>query len=213
MVRSTGFTSDICSNQNAMSYIGLNNYCSNTLLNNNTWREGICDSAYFENVLNFKVSAMTSDTCSEGVAICSSTEVGSSAYKAFDNNSTTAWGSQSLSSFQQEIQQWVGFHFNNSQKIYKIYAAYGSWGGSSARFDVSYTIETSSNGSSWTDTNIHTPKLDKEANTLFSPVTVNINLNTAYIRLRAISGYHTYFGDYSNQVTMADLQFYCRQNV
>lgn len=47
-----GFTD----NANAMSYIGLSNYASNTLLGDPTWRAAIADSTYSESVLNFKRS-------------------------------------------------------------------------------------------------------------------------------------------------------------
>lgn len=66
LVRCTNWISDICGNQSAMSYIGLNNYCANTLLANADWLEGICNSTYFESVLNVKVPVMTSNTTPSG---------------------------------------------------------------------------------------------------------------------------------------------------
>ena len=53
LVRSTSFVSAVCGNAQAMSYIGGNNYASNTLLDNSSWRTGISNSSYYTSVLNF----------------------------------------------------------------------------------------------------------------------------------------------------------------
>lgn len=79
----------ITDNSTAMSYIGLNNYASNTLLANATWCEAICNSEYFESVLNVKVPAMTSNTTPSGVV--SDEESSANAYTAFDNDVSTRY--------------------------------------------------------------------------------------------------------------------------
>ena len=85
LVRCTDWISDITGNQSAMSYIGLNNYCANTLLADADWFEAICNSTYIESVLNVKVPTMTSNTTPSGECIANS-EYGANyaAYKAFD---------------------------------------------------------------------------------------------------------------------------------
>ena len=69
LVRSTTFASDVTADSTAMSYIGLNNYASNTLLGDATWCSAICNSTYFESVLNVKVPTMTSATTPSGTVI------------------------------------------------------------------------------------------------------------------------------------------------
>ena len=93
LVRSTTFATDLCSNESAMTYIGLNDYCANKLLADSTWLEAICNSAYFEKVLNVKVPTMKSNTTrADGVTpsgVCKDNESSSRAYIAFDGNDTT----------------------------------------------------------------------------------------------------------------------------
>lgn len=90
MARSTDWASSVCANQTAMGYIGNNDYCADTLLADATWRIAICNSAYFESVLNVKVPTMTSDTTPSGEASASSLYRNDvyQAWKAFDGAST-----------------------------------------------------------------------------------------------------------------------------
>ena len=44
LARSTTWASDICNNESAMTYIGLNDYCANKLLADSTWLEAICNA-------------------------------------------------------------------------------------------------------------------------------------------------------------------------
>ena len=86
-------------NATAMSYIGLNNYASNTLLADSTWCSAICNSTYFESVLNVKAPIMTSDTTPSGyVASANNYASGYNPYKAFDGNDSTCWKLPSASS-------------------------------------------------------------------------------------------------------------------
>ena len=87
LVRSTGFASSVCANSTAMTDIGANNYCANTLLADSTWRTAICNSTYFESVLNKKVPTMTSDTAPSGSCFGSNPyTTGYECYKAFDGD-------------------------------------------------------------------------------------------------------------------------------
>lgn len=109
----------ICANSTAMTDIGANNYCANTLLDDATWCTAICNSTYFESVLNVKVPTMTSNTTPSGECI-KSTRYGSGntyeAYKAFDNNNTTIWCSTTADS-----NAYVGYAFPNPVKICKVF--------------------------------------------------------------------------------------------
>lgn len=78
MKRSTTWASSVTSNQSAMTYIGLNDYCANKLLADSTWRTAICNSTYFENVLNVKIPTMTSATAPSGAV------TGSTPYPGWD---------------------------------------------------------------------------------------------------------------------------------
>ena len=91
LVRSITFATDICSNESAMTYIGLNDYCANKLLDDSTWLEAICDSEYIEKVLNKSVPTLTSNTGYDGgVAFCSEAITNYEAYKAFNNKTDLA---------------------------------------------------------------------------------------------------------------------------
>lgn len=76
--------------EDAMRYIGLNNYAANTLLDDPEWFEGIVNSTYFERVRNVKVPIMTSDTAPSGIASANSISPYSGgikyAYGVFDGN-------------------------------------------------------------------------------------------------------------------------------
>lgn len=77
----------ITDNQTAMGYIGNNDYAADTLLADATWLEAICNSDYFESVLNVKVPTMTSNTTPSGNA--SANFASTNAWKAFDNDDGT----------------------------------------------------------------------------------------------------------------------------
>lgn len=75
------YSENITKNQSAMSYIGLSNYASDTLLADETWFAAILDSPYYESVDNAKVPTMSSNTTPEGECIGDN---GNGLYKAFD---------------------------------------------------------------------------------------------------------------------------------
>lgn len=115
LVRSTTWASTITADSSAMSYIGLNNYCSNTLLSDTTWRTAICNSTYFESVLNVKVPTMTSNTTPEGVASAESTlSAGYSAWRAFDRTNTP-WLSGNG-----HINSWIAYAFTTEINLCRV---------------------------------------------------------------------------------------------
>ena len=125
MVRSTTWATDTCSNQTAMSYIGLNNYCANTLLANNAWLNAICNSSYFESVLNVKVPTMTDDTHPSGEVIVNGNYSAVSSwapYKAFDNDNTTAFGMYGYAS------SYIGYGFITPIKCLMATVTYRGYG-------------------------------------------------------------------------------------
>lgn len=89
LVRSTAFVSGICGDSNAMTYIGSDNYASDTLLDDVTWCTAIANSAYVESVLNVKTPDMTSNTAPSGVCSAYGGFSNADAWKAFDGNTST----------------------------------------------------------------------------------------------------------------------------
>ena len=92
LVRSTTWASAVTANSIAMTYIGANNYCTNKMLDDSTWCTAICNSIYFESVLNVKVPTMTGYTTPSGEVFYSSGTNESNPYYSwnlFDNNDST----------------------------------------------------------------------------------------------------------------------------
>ena len=107
------YSPSISSDPIAMSCIGANNYAADTLLADSDWCEAICNSAYFESVLNVKVPAMTSNTAPEGVVSAYNNNYSNYPWHAFDGDSTTSsdiWASESLST-------WIQYQFTAPKKI------------------------------------------------------------------------------------------------
>lgn len=116
LVRSTTFASSITANSTAMADIGGNNYASNTLLVNSTWLTAICDSTYFESVLNKKIPTMTSNTEPSGTCFGSSYfNVSHPYYCAFDGSTSTSWLPARTSS---STGQYIGYTFPSNVKAY-----------------------------------------------------------------------------------------------
>ena len=119
LVRSTTFATDICSNESAMIYIGLNDYCTNKLLADNTWCEAILSSAYFNKILKALIPTMTSNTGSDGSEASASSVFNNedeySSYKAFDNNDSTSWLSNNNVN-----DAYITYKFNKDVTIYFI---------------------------------------------------------------------------------------------
>lgn len=113
LVRSTSFATDLCVNETAMTYIGLNNYCANKLLADSTWSEAICNSTYFEKVLNVKVP---SNPPSANV-LYSSYYAGQPANNVFDNNPSTTWSSEFLN---YNGKEYIGYKFDSKVCIKKL---------------------------------------------------------------------------------------------
>lgn len=122
MVRSTTWVSDICANSLAMTGIGSNNYCANALLGNSTWRTAICNSTYFESVLNVKVPTMSGSSTPSGVGTVSESSAAvadRAGYKAFDGvkNANNYWQTAGRSTNNED---WIEFTFPSAVKIYRI---------------------------------------------------------------------------------------------
>jgi len=145
LVRSKQFASDVCANATAMSYIGLNNYASNTLLADATWCSAICNSTYFESVLNAKVPTMTSNTTPSGECFGSSYD--NAYYLAFDNSQSTYWNCTDSAT----LPQYVGYDFKTPTLCKKAIIAQPLSGGSAYYISVSNCKIQGYDGTNWID--------------------------------------------------------------
>lgn len=91
LVRSTTFATDICNNESAMTYIGLNDYCAWSLLDDDTWNEAICNSNYFEKVLNVHLDILNSSSTEATHGGGAIVNIVGKPYQAFDNDESTSW--------------------------------------------------------------------------------------------------------------------------
>lgn len=203
--RSTGFSSDICASSVAMTAIGLNNYCSDALLSDSTWLAAICGSTYFESILNTKVPTMTSNTTPSGVASADS-EYSTSyqAYKVFDNNNSTYYLGNTVSSGSSVFGNglWIQYEFVNAVKIFKVYVLPN---------DLSATIKNMVLKGSNDGTNFTTIKSFTETISGSNAWNGIVNSETAYkyIRLEMSQSTST-----SGRVAqLKEVQFYGRKDV
>ena len=142
LVTAKAFIDEIVADATAMSYIGLNNYCANTLLADSDWCTGICNSAYKESVMNAKIPTMTSDTTPSGTASASSVYSTNSAWYSMDGNNTSFWHSNQASS------HWLRYQFADAicGKCFEFASR-----NTSGRIATSLKLQGSNDGNTWTD--------------------------------------------------------------
>ena len=192
MARSTTWASTICANADAMARVGKYDYCSDALLSNSTWCTAICNSTYFESVLNVKVPVMTSNTTPSGE--CGSTPVCNASYpafQAFDNNDGTE---ASLQTANTTALIYYVFPTPVEIKKFKYYVTIGG------NPQTTISIKYSDDGSNWTT-------VDKSF-----PYTLG---DTSEYVIDVVSGKHTYWGlervtDVAKGSVAKTIQFYGR---
>lgn len=202
LVRSTTFATDICSNESAMTYIGLNNYCANKLLADSTWSEAIYNSTYFEKVVNAKVPTMTSNTAPSGKCFASHSSNNSAPYHAFDKTSTE-WISSTTPN---EANKSIGYIFTKPVCIKRLYNKNSDDGTHIIKTFILQGSNDTTNGIDGTWTDITTINNDKPS-TRHGETTYNITNNEYYNAYRIFitkTGYHT---------AVTELQFYGREEV
>lgn len=173
LVRSTTFASSICADSTAMTYIGANDYCADTLLANSTWRTAICNSTYFESVLNVKVPTMTSNTTPSGVASASSVwQSGYEAYKAFNGKSSQSIGWVGSNS---NAGQYVTYQFPTAIKPYLFDYKGGYYNGSKGL--SKFKIRASNDGNTYVEL---TGEKTNSDGTLHTKQSITQNLGNAY---------------------------------
>ena len=146
LVRCTNWISDICGNQSAMSYIGLNNYCANTLLADADWRDGIIDSTYMESVLNAKVPTMTSNTTPSGEVSASSLYSDRQYFYLFDGVYDPT---HSLLFSNNSVGQWFKYMFVDAIKV--SFIKFTWYNGLPSQSPITFKVQGSNDDSEWSD--------------------------------------------------------------
>ena len=209
LVRSTTFATDICSNESAMIYIGLNDYCANKLLSDSTWCTAICNNAYFEKVLNKSVPTLTSNTGSDGGEVIIENPNGesfkSNAYKVFDGNTAPSSYTElvNLGSGKSRI----GYKFVRPVIFKKFW--FRNRPNSALRAIKTFKIQGSNDNDTWDDLTDVITNPNNNASTEYTNYTVSSNSNNSYsyISLVPLSGYQTG----TDEAWISSTQFYCRE--
>ena len=141
LVRSTSFASGTCGDSTAMTYIGSNNYASDTLTMDGTWLAAINNSAYFTSVLNTSNPTMASNTAPSGICSARNTASGYYPYYAFDNNGNTVWYDNN----NPNNNTWIQYQFAAAIKAKKI-----SITSTVAQAVSDFTLNASNDGNTWT---------------------------------------------------------------
>jgi len=203
LVRSTSFITDICTNSYAMTCIGANNYASNTLLADSTWAQAICNSTYFESVLNVKVPTMTSMTTPSGTVFESGEHSGRSdpGWHAFDSNANTYWISAADTS-----NNYCGYDFGESVCLRKFYVSIVRGNQPPSR---TISIQASNDNSSY----ITLDSFNYTASESRQTVEKIINNNNSYRYYRVFCAQSLSSVSSNYHIQFATIQFYCRENV
>lgn len=188
MARSTTWASNVTADSSAMTYIGLNDYCANKLLADAAWLNAICNSTYFESVLNVKVPTMTSSTAPSGEVIQSR----GNGWGAFDGNPNT--DSRWVAGQGSQI-DYLGYIFTENVKLYKFKISY-----SSVVQSCNYRLQAYKNGT-WTDESESMSSLSTNKNLDASEIS---DRHRIYISSQTLVSGSSYYGN------IVELQFYGR---
>lgn len=144
LVRNTSWATSITASEDAMTYIGLNNYCADTLLADDTWMTAICNSTYFESVLNDKIPTMTGETTPSGECFGTNNARGGTKWGVF-SGSDGDWTSGNNSN-----EGYLGYIFDHIMRPYLITSKIrGSWSTGSVTYTYSY--QSSADGTTYDD--------------------------------------------------------------
>lgn len=149
MARSTTWAASVTSNQSAMSYIGLNDYCSEALLSNLDWSTAICNSNYMTSVLDAKVPTMTSNTTPYGTAFAylnTSTDA-LGPYTSFDGKTTSTAASYGASMPAGHNSSYVGYVWREATAVKKVTFHLIRH----QRINARVKIQGSNDGDTWSD--------------------------------------------------------------
>ena len=197
LVTAKGLIDGIVADATAMSYIGLNNYCANTLLADADWLSGIANSTYKETVLNVKVPVMTSNTTPSGVASASSEHM--PAYQAFNGNTSSGWQSNSVANHSGD---YIAYKFSQSVCVKYVETYIGLHNATGTNITVK--VRASNDNANWTDL---TDSFTANLNNLKTVALDNTN-SYLYYQIYIVSG-----GITNSRARCTLLQFYGREDV
>lgn len=195
LVTAKAFIDGIVADATAMSYIGLNNYCADSLIADSEWLTGIANSTYKEAVLNVKAPTMTSNTTPSGEA-SASTEYDSShkAFHAFDGNGTTSW----VPLLSANPPHWIKYKFASPicAKVF-VYNTYPN------KRTGTFKVQGSNDDSTWADlTDALTAIRDGQEHSVI------LNNSNTYMYYRMYITTQTKYG-----TSHSTIQFYGREDV
>ena len=201
LARSTTFATDICSNDSAMTYIGLNDYCANKLLADSTWLKAICSTSetLLKKVLNVYIPKMINNTAPSGQCFASHSDSNSAPYRAFDKISTE-WNSSTTPN---EANKSIGYIFTKPVCIKCLYNKNSNDGTHIIKTFILQGSNDTTNGidGTWTDiTTISNESTERNGETTYD--IVNNKYYKAYRIFITKTGYHT---------SVQELQFYGRE--
>ena len=206
LVRSTTWASDICNNESAMTYIGLNDYCANKLLADSTWLTAICNSAYFKKVLNIKVPNLISNTGDDGGIASASSQWNDTSmpYLSFNGDTSKMEG---WSANTDNAGEWLNYEFPTAIKPYMFDYKSGNYiyNFTNNKALKAFKIQGSNDGTDYTDL---TDEIECPDINLHSQVLLTKNLNVSYKHIRLYITQKT--GTYAFN-GVAVLQFYGRE--
>ena len=204
LVRSTAFASGITGNNTAMNYIGSDNYASNTLLGDATWLTAICNSTYFESILNVKVPTMTTNTTPAGyvASVSSQYDGNKSGFAAFDNDPSTSWITNVTN---HNTPCWIDIEFPAAVKGFMY--SYDNNAGL-VGFTQNFKVQGSNDGNTYYDLTDTLNEGEHSRGGLIMSNTVN---SSTYTHYRLYINSQTGNGSYTGY--MSTLQFYGREDV
>lgn len=191
------YSASVTTSADAMSLIGQNNYCANTLLADATWCEAIGKSEYVESVCNVKVPKMTSNTTPSGVCSASTVSGSNYAYMAFDEVAGNAWMATSGTN------QSVTYKFTES-KLIKLVTLQVLIDSAAARVK-NFKVQGSNDGVTYTD--IKSCVYENNHNLQAFELSEN-ETSYQYLRVYVTDNYNT-----SLYISITALQFYGREDV
>lgn len=206
LVRSTTWASGVTANSTAMTDIGANNYCANTLLDDATWCDAICNSTYFESVLNVKVPTMTSNTTPSGECITSNEQPAYRAYNAFDSSVySTIWATVNGHT----TNEYVGYDFGSAVKVSRVGIINSCYNSAYYNQGVQdFEIKGSDDNSTWHS--VYTGKATQATSTSQTFEYFDFNSDDAY-RYWIILCKNNYGA--SDAIVINQLQFYGRKDI
>lgn len=196
------YSQAIPENSTAMTYIGVNNYASNTLLADSVWLDGICNSTYFESVLNIKVPTMTSNTTPSGVASANATLSPNQPYYAFDKDNSTVWLSTTGTT-----NNYIRYQFLSNITPKKVVIVF-KCNINGASYIVK--IQGSNDGINFEEIGSTTLNSDGTYNATTQNVILDNSTSYKYVELFISS---SMLDAQSNNISIAELQFYGREDV